>query len=128
MDKYVGKTRYYMSELIRKFPNVEDSFTKLIQKPSVKNIIFRESIYHVRLNNARDFMNITETPEFNKLTSISSAFIIFVFQFISIFNDDEKTRSKYIGFLKQSLNINDDEDIQYILQFMKRFEQEQKDG
>jgi len=119
MDKYVAKTRYYMSSIIRMYPNVKDSFTSLIRKPSVRNIMFKKSTYNIMQKNAGDYLEIINTPEFNKMISISSAFIIFVILFVSLFRDDETNRNKYIKFLKQSLNINDGDDVNYILQFMK---------
>lgn len=128
MDKYVGKTRYYMSSIIRKYPSVEDSFSRLIQKPSVRNIMFKKSSYNVLLRNAEEYLEIIDSPEFEKMINISSAFIIFVFQFISLFNDNEKNKNKYIGFLKQSLIINDGDDINYILHFMNQFLQDRKDN
>lgn len=128
MDKYVGKTRYYMSSIIDKYPNVESSFLRLIQKPSVKGILFNMASHNIMLGNIGDYLEIIDTPEFKKMISIASAFIGFVIQFVSLFSDDEENRNKYIEFLKQNLSINDDDDINYILQFMNRLKLDKKDN
>ncbi len=128
MDKYVGKTRYYMSSIISKYPRVEDSFSRLIKKPSVKNIMFNKSSYNVLLRNAEEYHEIIKSSDFEKIINICSAFIIFVFQFISLFIDNEINKKKYINLLNQNVIINDSDDINYILHFMNLFTQGRKDS
>jgi hypothetical protein len=122
MDQYVGKTRYYMSLIISKYPGVEELFLRLIHKPSVRNIMLVKSYYSVSLRNAEEFLEMIESSEFEKMINIASAFIIFVFRFISLFNDNEKSRKKYIDLLNQNIIVNERDDINYILHFMNRLE------
>lgn len=117
MDKYVGKTRYYMASIIREHPNVEETFTKLIIKPSVKDIMLKNTTYNIYSKTVQDYMDIIDSYEFSKILSISAAFIGFIIQFLSMFNDNESERKMYIDFIKQKIVINDSEDIDYILNF-----------
>ncbi len=113
MDHYIGKTRYYMSCISINYPNIEDVLSKLIQKTSVMEIM----IFNALCSHYEGYIQIIETPEFKKIISICSAFIIFVIGYVSIFSNDNE-RNNYIEFLKQNLSINGQSDIDYILTFI----------
>lgn len=127
MDNYIGKTRYYTSLIIRQFPSTENVLIELMRKPSIKTIMFKKAFFEVVPFN-EDYLKVVETLEYNKLINIPSGFIVFVFQFISMFGNDPKTKEKYVRFLKECCKINDDEDIEYVLIFMNVVEQKQKDS
>ncbi|MBW9159699.1 hypothetical protein [Clostridium tagluense] len=128
MDKYVGKTRYYMSCIIRNHSVVKDDFEKLIKKPSVKDILLKNTSYNINTITAFDFIEIKESYDFQKILNISAAFVGFVIQFIALVKDNEAEGIKYIDFIKKNICVNDSEDIDYILYYITRFMKERKDS
>ena len=120
MDKYVGKTRYYLMGLIHHLPSKEKLLLQAVENPSLKNIIHTVSSYEISHGKTKENINIKDTLEFNKITNILSAFSGFVFQFISIFNDNEEEKEKYKLLLIQNLVINMEQDIKYILDYKNK--------
>lgn len=125
MDKYIGKTKYYTGSLIRQFPSLEKSLSKQLMNPTAKNIMFSSAMISVIPYND-EYLDALEAPEMNKLKSIASGFMFFVFQYVSLFKDDKEPRTKYIKHFKECCSLNSDDDIEYIIQFLTSFENRQK--
>ncbi|GKS13522.1 hypothetical protein YDYSY3_45220 [Paenibacillus chitinolyticus] len=121
IDRYVGKMRYYISTIMRNYPEVANNFELLLQNPSIKNVLMRKSLFSITPHNAEVFSEIMNTFEFNKITSIASAFVAFVIQYLSIFNN-AAAKTKYTQFLIDHLKVNDTEDISYILYFNEKYQ------
>ncbi|MFF2886332.1 hypothetical protein [Paenibacillus sp. NPDC057967] len=128
MDKYVGKTRYYMSSIVRDYPEVSNDFEELIKKCSVKKILDMSRTY--RINNAtlNAYSEILESYEFMKILDIAVSFLGFVIQYLALFGDNEEEINKHIKFIKGNLEVNGNEDIDYIVGFITRFLNEQRDN
>lgn len=119
MDNYVGKTRYYMSSIIRNHIELKDDFEKLIKKPSVKDILLKNTSYNVNARTVFGYMKIIDSYDFQKILNISTAFVGLIIQFIALFKDDTANRTKYINFIKQNISINDSDDIDYISKILE---------
>lgn len=126
MDKYFGKTRYYMYCIICNHPAVEESFERLIKKPSVKEIFSINTTYNINARTALDYLEIIDSYYYQKILSISVAFVGCIIQFIALVKDNEAEKQKYIDFIKQNICVNDGEDIDYILHFVNRLLEERQ--
>lgn len=128
IDKYVGKTRYYMSSIIRDYPEVTKDFEKLIKSCSIKRILSMNKTYRINSITANAYSEIIQTNEFIKILDIAISFVGFIIQYLALFGEDEKAVNKYINFIKGNLVINNDEDVDYILEFIIRFLKYQRDN
>lgn len=122
MDKYIGKTKYYTGSLITQFPSLEEILSKQLVNPTAKNIMLSSAMISASPLNEE----YLDAPEMNKLESIASGFMFFVFQFVSLFKDNKEARTKYIKYFKDCCSLNSGDDIEYIIQFITSFENRQK--
>jgi hypothetical protein len=119
LDRYVGKTKYYMSTIILKFPDVSSDFEKLIHNCSIRNIFDVNNSYKVNGMTAITYYKLVRSYEFNNILSIVTAFIIFIMQYLNLFSDNEIVFNNNLEIIKQHLKINSSDDIDFIVQFIE---------
>ncbi|WP_312652954.1 tetratricopeptide repeat protein [Aminipila sp.] len=125
MDKYIGKTRYYSSSIIRQYPSLTELFDELVKKPSASKIMTMKAMME-SFSVSTDSGQAVRTYEFNKIFEIASSFMIFVFQYISIAIDSADMKAKCVELLKNNVSYNSECDIDYILNYMNLMIEENK--
>ena len=116
IDAYLGKTRYYMSSIIRDYPEVKNDFEKLIQRCSIKEILSVNRAFRINGFSIQAYLNILDSYDFTKIIAIMASFVSFVIQFLVRFGKTSEKFEYYVRFLKGNLRINSDADIDYIVE------------